>query len=626
MCTFLVFLFLAVSVYAVLYERHYGNYGAEDVKMSENKNEDAISGNDKIAILSVDKAEYERGEMVRISLKNNSDKTIFFARKTGCDLLNNIEKETDGVWKNVNSEVSLENSLSEYQLKCFDAISYNDFQYSETEPRSAVFRVELDPGETYEDLWDLTINNKFIGEGKYKIGYSYGFSQDTLSNINKYMAYSEGFVIKGRFAANLYGGNDVKTISVSQEFPEANLGVELYGPERLVKNKDNQFRVILRGKDVSSLDLNKISLNAGVRFNRLSSDDWMASKFMLSDEAYSKCEKSADKLECVVSITPRCFWDNDIHFHIAIKRDAKPYNLDSPYLLLNIFNRAIETCGNGIDDNCDGDIDGLDEQCNLFTLYVAPGEGVTNICRRAIAQYLEKKYSASFLNSEQKIYAEDYMRRKYTDSLNNLKAGQQIDFMVSDIENAIQQALDLSSKEINSLERFKDIIDYTAYKFISKSDSVAEVANLWGIDDKTKISLEAAGDYWSGDGGAWKTDTASGDIIVYYENANIKEIDYVIGVYMKKDEYREGMMSHAARVSRDGIVWEEVEMGYRRDGKEYYPNTYIKSGNNLDGTGIFFLDVADYNKGRLYVKFTLNRTKDADATLSKNIMTNLDMQ
>jgi len=582
---------------------------------------------DNTIIFTTDKTIYKRGQSVRIEIKNNSSGPIFIARKKGCDFFNNIEKQKDGIWKNVNSEFGTKSLNPDYQLKCFERINQNNFTHSEMETWSTVYRVKLNPGESYTDLWDMTIHNEFVGDGTYRISYNYGLSQNILEEILKYSLYSDSFSISSEIDENYLNNKNQenKMISVTKEFPEEKMTMELLSPEIIVKNKENEFKIILSGSGIIKRDLSDSSLSASIRYNRSNINPGI-STFNLEDVTYSNCEKTVNKIECSIKVLSLCAWDSDINFHIIVNQNRVPYHMRSPYLLVDNFNSAIEICGNKIDDNCDGKIDGLDEQCDVYTIWVMPGEGLTNLSRRAISQYLEKFYTVSYLNKEQKIYAEDYLRRKIADDLVNLKVGQPANFPKELIESAIESARGITVYDESSLEKYKDVINYTAYKNVSVSDSLIEVESLWDIDNKTKSNLEKTKSFITDDGIAWKTNTSYGDVVIYYENADIERVYYAIGLYMIKDDYRDGMTNHAVRISRDGVIWDPINIGYNRNGEDIFPISYSNVvGGFVQGTGIFFIDVKDYNKGMLYVKFSLFRTKDADITLGKNLKTNLDL-
>lgn len=78
------------------------------------------------------------------------------------------------------------------------------------------------------------------------------------------------------------------------------------------------------------------------------------------------------------------------------------------------------------------------------------GEGVTHLARRAIKGYLES--NGKTLTSEQKIYAEDYVRKNTP--AQKLKVGQSITFGEEVIETAVEKSEKLTEKQIKNLEKF----------------------------------------------------------------------------------------------------------------------------------------------------------------------------
>lgn len=82
------------------------------------------------------------------------------------------------------------------------------------------------------------------------------------------------------------------------------------------------------------------------------------------------------------------------------------------------------------------------------------GESMTHLARRAIKGYLES--NGKTLTSEQKIYAEDYVRKNTP--AQKLKVGQSITFGEEVIETAVEKSEKLTEKQIKNLEKFVPLV------------------------------------------------------------------------------------------------------------------------------------------------------------------------
>jgi len=78
------------------------------------------------------------------------------------------------------------------------------------------------------------------------------------------------------------------------------------------------------------------------------------------------------------------------------------------------------------------------------------GEGVTHLARKAVSEYLA--VSGVELSAEQKIYAEDYLR-KATGS-QSLEEGDAITFAAANIKSAIDASLALEQWQLNNLTQY----------------------------------------------------------------------------------------------------------------------------------------------------------------------------
>lgn len=89
-----------------------------------------------------------------------------------------------------------------------------------------------------------------------------------------------------------------------------------------------------------------------------------------------------------------------------------------------------------------------------ITIKANAGDGVTNLARRALAEYSKDKEIT--LSKEQKIYAETVLKNKYYK--HHLNLAQEIVFEISDLEETIQNAQNLSEKEIKAWSKYSHLV------------------------------------------------------------------------------------------------------------------------------------------------------------------------
>jgi hypothetical protein len=91
------------------------------------------------------------------------------------------------------------------------------------------------------------------------------------------------------------------------------------------------------------------------------------------------------------------------------------------------------------------------ETGSSFVEAAAPGDSVTTLARRALANYLEKNPDAS-LTPEHKIYIEDYLRRQVANG--RLSIGATREFSKDMIANAIEKSKSLNEKQLKNLQKY----------------------------------------------------------------------------------------------------------------------------------------------------------------------------
>lgn len=87
---------------------------------------------------------------------------------------------------------------------------------------------------------------------------------------------------------------------------------------------------------------------------------------------------------------------------------------------------------------------------NTIAQTAQKGEGLTHMARRALKGYLERNNKT--LTSEQKIYAEDYIRKNTP--VQKIIIGQNISFKEETIILSVEKSEKLSEKQIKNLKKF----------------------------------------------------------------------------------------------------------------------------------------------------------------------------
>ncbi|MGA1046619.1 MAG: hypothetical protein ACO3UU_01295 [Minisyncoccia bacterium] len=89
-----------------------------------------------------------------------------------------------------------------------------------------------------------------------------------------------------------------------------------------------------------------------------------------------------------------------------------------------------------------------------ITIKANIGDGVTHLARRAVAEYSKDKEIT--LSKEQKIYAETILKNKYYQQYLNLS--QEVQFELSDLEDTLQKAQNLSENEIKAWSKYSHLV------------------------------------------------------------------------------------------------------------------------------------------------------------------------
>lgn len=89
-----------------------------------------------------------------------------------------------------------------------------------------------------------------------------------------------------------------------------------------------------------------------------------------------------------------------------------------------------------------------------ITIKANQGDGVTQLARKAIAEYTKDKEIT--LSKEQKIYSETVLKNKYYQ--HHLNLSQEIEFEISDLEDTVQKAQNLSENEVKAWSKYSHLV------------------------------------------------------------------------------------------------------------------------------------------------------------------------
>lgn len=91
---------------------------------------------------------------------------------------------------------------------------------------------------------------------------------------------------------------------------------------------------------------------------------------------------------------------------------------------------------------------------NTITEVAVKSEGVTHLARKAVKEYLGS--TQQNLSAEQKIYVEDYLKKKIGSRL--LEVGEKVEFNIDFIKQGIEQAKGLNEKQIKNLSKYVPLV------------------------------------------------------------------------------------------------------------------------------------------------------------------------
>jgi hypothetical protein len=155
--------------------------------------------------VTTDKAEYEQGETVEITVRNSLNKSIWYVKETCPSSCCNLFRWENNEWRNLGDP-----------MPCI---------YVALPPKGGPHfsqPAELKPEGSISKQWDMTIGGKLAESVKYRFSFYYGLTKDSYTEKT---IYSNGFAIKENKEAAVIITTD-KTEYVQGEEVKAELNFE----------------------------------------------------------------------------------------------------------------------------------------------------------------------------------------------------------------------------------------------------------------------------------------------------------------------------------------------------------------------------------------------------------------
>jgi len=86
------------------------------------------------------------------------------------------------------------------------------------------------------------------------------------------------------------------------------------------------------------------------------------------------------------------------------------------------------------------------------------GEGLTHLARRVLRKHLQANLQDFEVTAEHKVYAEDYIAKKLGSGW--LELGQEVEFSLELIEEAIERSADLSQQQLDNLTQYSQLVSF----------------------------------------------------------------------------------------------------------------------------------------------------------------------
>lgn len=119
-------------------------------------------------VISTDKTIYEKGGIVKISIENRLDKSIWYIKKICPPSCCNLFKWENSEWKNLGDPIP-----------CIQL----------TPPPGVTYSIESDELKTDEVItkqWDIKLGGKYAKSGSYRFSFYYGLNKDDPTSKTTY--------------------------------------------------------------------------------------------------------------------------------------------------------------------------------------------------------------------------------------------------------------------------------------------------------------------------------------------------------------------------------------------------------------------------------------------------------
>lgn len=104
---------------------------------------------------------------------------------------------------------------------------------------------------------------------------------------------------------------------------------------------------------------------------------------------------------------------------------------------------------------------GNESQAQVYTETAQPGDGITNLARKALKTYLQDNNQSFTVTVEHKVYIEDYVAKKLGSG--QLQLGAQLQISLQLLQEALDQSQNLTSSQLQNLTQFSQLVSGLNY-------------------------------------------------------------------------------------------------------------------------------------------------------------------